>query len=237
MNNLNLPPLKIVRISYSILLFLFFLSNTASAGSLDINEAMQKRQKLAAEQNIKIRSADEVAKRALALMVMVSRVHEENPQDLMAWVERNKVNEYFTEKEKAVFHQKELMHQEKIEFSWKSEALVSLFWALNMIDPYPSLKDQVYIFNYKKVLAIVDDPAKFIAEAKLRSKKEIEAKETELYQQHWRIRDAHITNKTMPAELDPDIVFQRNYGLSWLVGWGESWEKVPTDTLGELPKG
>jgi hypothetical protein len=31
-------------------------------------------------------------------------------------------------------------------------------------------------------------------------------------------------------ELNPGIVYERRYGLSWLVGWGDDWDNVPTDT-------
>ncbi len=56
--------------------------------------------------------------------------------------------------------------------------------------------------------------------------------EQHLYHQHWRVRDAQLFGKPMPPELDPGIVYERRYGLSWLVGWGEGddWDEVPTDT-------
>jgi hypothetical protein len=38
------------------------------------------------------------------------------------------------------------------------------------------------------------------------------------------LKDPHI------EELNHGIVYERRYGLSWLVGWGEDWDNVPTDT-------
>jgi hypothetical protein len=64
--------------------------------------------------------------------------------------------------------------------------------------------------------------------------------ESNLYHQHWRVRDAELVGigkflEPQPGdppieELNPGIVHERRYGLSWLVGWGEDWDNVPTDT-------
>jgi len=64
--------------------------------------------------------------------------------------------------------------------------------------------------------------------------------ESGLYHQHWRVRDAELVGigqfleprpDDPPIEdLDPSIVYERRYALSWLVGWGEDWDNVPTDT-------
>lgn len=74
------------------------------------------------------------------------------------------------------------------------------------------------------------DPKAFIAQAQLRPAADIEAAEGELYQQHWRVRDAQLFNKPMPDELHPGVVYERRYALSWLVGYGDDWDEVPTDT-------
>jgi hypothetical protein len=34
----------------------------------------------------------------------------------------------------------------------------------------------------------------------------------------------------MPKEINPGVVYERRYGLSWVIGWGEDWDEVPTDT-------
>jgi hypothetical protein len=31
-------------------------------------------------------------------------------------------------------------------------------------------------------------------------------------------------------ELNSGIVYERRYGMSWVLGYGESWDDVPTDT-------
>ena len=76
----------------------------------------------------------------------------------------------------------------------------------------------------------VREPSGFLADATLRPSEVLEDGEATLYHQHWRVRDAQIFGKKMPSELDPGIVCERRYALSWLVGWGSDWDDVPTDT-------
>ena len=211
-------------------ILLLSISISVNGNELNTQQMKGKRMEFQGELELKARTSDEVAKRALALLAMVSRVHESNTEDLYKWVANNKIDNYFTAREEAIFYQEELSHGEKVEYSWKAESLVSLLWSLNIIDPYPSLNSQADIYSYKNVLDAINDPLSFLSLAKLRSIKEIEDKESELYHQHWRVRDAELFNKPIPPELDPGIVYERRYGLSWVVGWGDGWEDVPTDT-------
>jgi hypothetical protein len=211
-------------------ILLLSISITVNGNELNTQQMKGKRMEFQGELELTARTSDEVAKRALALLAMVSRVHESNIEGLNKWVVNNKIENYFTAQEKTIFYQEELSHGEKVEYSWRAESLVSLLWSLNIIDHYPSLNSQADIYSYKSVLDAINDPLSFLSSAKLRSIKEIEDKESELYHQHWRVRDAELFNKPMPPELDPGIVYERRYGLSWVVGWGDDWEDVPTDT-------
>jgi hypothetical protein len=87
------------------------------------------------------------------------------------------------------------------------------------------------------------EPAAFVDQARLRSAEEISEMENNLYHQHWRARDRELgLNVAKRLDLEPQprdppiedlnhgIVLERRYGLSWLAGWGEDWDHVPTDT-------
>jgi len=79
-------------------------------------------------------------------------------------------------------------------------------------------------------LAAKNDPAKFLAAAQLRLPDELDALESDLYHQHWRVRDAHLRGVSTPSDLDASIVYERRRAMSWVVGWGADWDEVPTDT-------
>lgn len=180
--------------------------------------------------DVQLRSAKEVAERCLALLAVIQ--HSNKPQQqFISWVKENKIASYFSHEEKLFFETSKPTKNQLVKFSWRVEALVPLLWALGHIEKLPPLNVQAS--NLRSLAGIKlanDNPKQFVTSAKLRKDSDIQEAEEDLYHQHWRVRDAQLNNKAMPNELDPDIVFERRYALSWLVGWGESWDDVPTDT-------
>lgn len=84
------------------------------------------------------------------------------------------------------------------------------------------------VYSVNGLSDIINNPDEFKNRIQLRPDSELNDMENELYDQHWRVRDAQLFGKEMPSELNPSI--ERRYGLSWLVGWGDDWDDVPTDT-------
>ena len=181
-------------------------------------------------EDVQLRSAKDVAQRCLALLAVIQ--HSDKPQDkFISWVKENNIASYFSHEEKLFFETPKPTQKQLVKFSWRIEALVPLLWALGHIEKLPPLNVQAS--NLRSLAGIKlanDNPKQFVATAKIRKDSEIQEAEEDLYNQHWRVRDAELNQKVMPKELDPDIVFERRYALSWLVGWGESWDDVPTDT-------
>lgn len=118
--------------------------------------------------------------------------------------------------------------------------MVSLLWALNAVSEMPPLDEQFDVFDVDMVRKALKDPLSFVSTARLRNTQEISEMEAHLYHQHWRVRDAELVGvgkyiEPQPDEppiedLHPGVVYERRYGLSWLVGWGDDWDNVPTDT-------
>ena len=188
---------------------------------------------------LKPRSPQEVAQRVLAILVLIGKVHE--PQHITKWMERNNIRPFLSPREADFIDDDAPSEQARVAASWRAEAAVSLVWALGGISEMPPLNEQFSIFNNEMVRSALKDPPAFIANARLRDAEELGAMEHHLYHQHWRVRDAELgfnVGKSLDPlpddppieELDPGIVCERRYGLSWLVGWGADWDHVPTDT-------
>ena len=64
----------------------------------------------------------------------------------------------------------------------------------------------------------------------LRDNKEIESMESELVIQHSRVRGGYILEGLEEIDVNPDVVYQRRHALTWLIGIGANWDRVPTDT-------
>jgi len=176
------------------------------------------------------RSPVQAAQRCLALLAVVERVYEQPPARISAWVNEHNIFQYFSAEEAAFFEAPEPPEEQRVSFSWRAEAMIPLLWALGQIPKLPPLNEKANLGSIPSVHSAVGDPQLFIEKSSLRPDHVLADAEADLYHQHWRVRDAQLFQKSMPAELDPSIVYERRYALSWLVGWGEDWDDVPTDT-------
>ena len=187
----------------------------------------------------KPKSAEQTAQRVLALLVAVGKVHD--PERCVAWMKKHTLGQFLSPAEAAFVEEARPSEESRVAFSWRAEAMVSLLWALNVLPEMPQFNEQFDVFSIETVQAALKDPLAFVSKARLRNAQEISDMENGLYHQHWRVRDRDLglnVGKTLEPhpgdppieELNSGIVYERRYGLSWLVGWGEDWDNVPTDT-------
>jgi hypothetical protein len=176
------------------------------------------------------RSPQEVAKRVLALIAVVDKAHNQTSEQLQNWVSKHRISDYFSAEEAAFYSNPAPTREQIVNQTWRTEALVPLCWALGLVEELPPLNVQISWADTPALKLAAADPDGFIAAASLRSIGTLDEAEQELYHQHWRVHDAQLFGKPMPEELDPGIVYERRYAASWLMGWGEDWDNVPTDT-------
>jgi hypothetical protein len=182
------------------------------------------------EVNLQPRTADEVARRVIALTLVVDRAFDADSPPNSDWAMALDIHSLLTEQERSFFFDPAPAQQAIVNFTWRSEALVPLMWALGRIDEMPPLNQEVGWGDLGTMNSVFEDPQAFIATARLRPHEEIETLEGHLYHQHWRVRDAHHRQVPVPEDLDASIVYERRYAASWLVGDGDDWDDVPTDT-------
>ena len=191
-----------------------------------------------AQDEQKPKTAEETAQRVLALLAVIGKVHE--PDRSIAWMEKHNIHPYLSPAESAFIQDDSPSEDSRVAFSWRAEAMVSLIWALGGVSEMPAFNDQFNVFDNELIKSALNDPPSFIANAQLRNAKEIDDMEGHLYHQHWRVRDAELVGIGKLLDSSPDdppieelnhgIVYERRYSLSWLVGWGDEWDNVPTDT-------
>ncbi len=177
-----------------------------------------------------IRKPNDVAERILALLGVIGKVHQNGDSKYLEWLDKHSIKNYLSRQETYFVNTDKPEHNLIVNFSWKAESLVSLFWAINLISDMPALNQEFDIYSVNGIRDIIENPEQFKSTITLRSDKELKEMEGELFDQHWRVRDAQLFNKEMPQELNPSVVYERRYGLSWLVGYGDDWDDVPTDT-------
>jgi len=183
------------------------------------------------------RAARQVGARTLALLAVIGKAHR--PQDVRPWVEKHGVARYLSPVESRFFERPRPPKAIRVSMSWRTEALAALLWALRGTTNMPSLAVPFDVWSNELARRALKDPSAFLRNVRLRPKSEIVNMEAFLYRQHWRVRDAelsgpgaHIREPGDPPleELDPEIVYERRYALSWLIAPQTEWDSVPTDT-------
>jgi hypothetical protein len=177
-----------------------------------------------------LRSPREVAERSLALLAAIDHAHRRPEQAQFYRPLPAQFCAHLSEAEAAFLATPVPSEHDRVQFSWRAEALVSLLWALGHIPSLYPLNHQADLGSVAVIQAALASPDHFVASAVLRTPQVLQEAEDDLYQHHWRVRDAQLFGKAMPSDLDAEVVCERRYGLSWVVGWGDSWDDVPTDT-------
>jgi len=189
---------------------------------------------------IKVRSAEEIAKRAIACLISIQVACdinngndiEESRGFFKSFLERYGVQDELTDAEKEIIFG-EPEKQDVINMAWKYEAYWTLIWALGIVDviDYPSeICDCDFAIH---AVSDCEDFNDFMKTVKLKSINEILDEADLIYRYNWACVDARINGKETPAGLDSGIVFERHWGLNWLIGKetdNGNWDSVSTDT-------
>ena len=195
-----------------------------------------------------IRSADEVARRCIVLYAVLAAGHREPREHLVAWLRREGLWDAVSPKESEFLLASSPTEQQRVNATWRGEALYPLLWSLGGIAVLPSPQEKCDVPLMQDVLPpVFGSVGEFISSARLRSDTEIHAANEEIYQIHWRVRDFQLRHEpTPPGKLprmphqdydppaesyDAGVVEERHYALNWLIGYGrQDWDDITTDT-------
>jgi len=198
---------------------------------------------LESEESIKQRSAEEIAKRALACFAAIQVACDiAGGNDVSeAWdvfgefLDDFGIKDELTEKEKAFFNREKIPEMNAaVNMSWKYEAYWSLLWALGIVDEFAYPDDTCDCDFAINAVWSCDAFSDFMEKVKLRSISEILDQTDLFYRYHWACVDARINGREAPASLNPGVVFERRWGLEWLIGKGteenDYWDDVTLHT-------
>lgn len=182
-----------------------------------------------AQASMNVRTPGQVAHRSLALLAVIRQAL--GHAGVLDWIEKNAIASHLSTQEAAFLRSASPTAQQRIQFSWRSEALVPLLWSLQQLDEMPPSNRQVDMASVVKTSGIWSSPAAFIASAKLRSQDVLLDARQDALEANWKARDAQIHERPIPPDVDAGIVQERHHGLNWLVGdSGDDWDTVTTDT-------
>ena len=180
-----------------------------------------------------IRNAEETALRALALFAVVGLALGAERDAVLRWLEENRLWQELTPSEAGFIDTPAPSRQQRIDASWLSERLVMLLWALGKIEQLPSPDEQCDTSIFQDLLPpFADIDAKtFVAEACLRSDRELIEMADKTLDFHWHAREAKITGRTPRKSVDVGIIQERHHAINWVIGYdGLSWDDITRDT-------
>jgi hypothetical protein len=174
---------------------------------------------------VRPRSARDVAVRASALGYVVA-YGLDAPRD---WVherlDRFALWPAVSGDETRVLRASTISAQERIDLTWLTEATQELAWSLGVAEVDHSRRCDP---DLAQRLSFGSDPAEFIAKAKLRPIREIQAESDLLYRLHWFTRECRLRNRE--SAFAEGLVRERRRAIDWVYGVAEDWDEVPADT-------
>lgn len=179
-----------------------------------------------------IRSPSEVARRSLVLFAPVRAALGVPRETAHEWLVRNGLAADLTPVEAAYLANPAPAERESINFSWQSERLIVLLWALGAVElPPPDEQCDTMIFQSVLPPYANVDVAAFLTSARLRPDAELLAMADHMLNLHWEARDARINNRTPSPAVDIGIIQERHHAINWIIGYcGLPWDEVTTDT-------
>src|SRR4051812_30125884 len=89
-----------------------------------------------------IRTAEEIAQRALVLSVVVSVAYGESRERVLAWLRSEQLLPEISPREQDFLATSESSQEDRIAFTWMIERLVPLLWSIQKIPAMPPLTSQ-----------------------------------------------------------------------------------------------
>lgn len=185
----------------------------------------------------KIRSAEAIAKRAVCSLLTIQHActllkeadAEESHRLFYSLLHRYGVQSELTARERKVF-EGGLPKQDLIQVAWQYECVWVLLWALSYVEKlsYPTdICDCDFTIESVARHENMDD---FMEHVHLRTDDEI-LDETDLaFRYDWACVEASIHHESAPAGLNPEVVVERHKALNWLIGYGDDWDNLRSDT-------
>lgn len=182
-----------------------------------------------------MRSAQEIAKRILALTAVSEAAQEWPPNQVSDWLDGFELWAVLSDAE-LLFIRSEIVQDEiRFSMSWRVEACTVLMWAIGRIDELSAPSSKTSLSELGIGPELLSKPQEFIASAELRPVRELSAAQLGIETEHWGVRAGPagrrmFGNDDPEGAYNPSIVYQRHYAINWIMGEGEAWDDVLTDT-------
>ncbi|MBJ2158085.1 DUF4272 domain-containing protein [Variovorax sp. IB41] len=190
---------------------------------------------LISEPELRLRTTQEIAGRAFALLAMAVRAESVAAKDPLSaeslFESLPSARAHLTPKEQAFLLQEAPSESEVAQFAWRYECVFLLEWAMGLVDelPFPSAICDVPLTT--RLLLDAHDEQGLMRAMRMRTDSEILDALDLHYRLHWLTRQAELKEQAVPAGLDAGVILERHRVLNWLVRFeNKEWDEVDTPT-------
>src|SRR5262245_48423920 len=132
-----------------------------------------------------IRSANEVARRCIVLYAVLAAGHNEPRDQLVQWLRHEGLWDAVSPKESEFILSESPTQRQRVNATWRAEALFPLLWSLGLVLELPSPQQLCDVQLIRSVLPpLFGSVGEFVSTARLRGDAEIHAANEEVYQIH-----------------------------------------------------
>jgi hypothetical protein len=183
---------------------------------------------LVCEDELTLRTRDEVVERARALLLVALRAESVASGEAMPVAlllsKMPLADDALSPEEQAFLAQEAPSQQDCAQLTWRYESLYLLEWALGLVPELPFPGAPVDTATTVATLIEMRGP-------RLRSAAEILGALDLHYRLHWQVRQARLKNLGETAGVDADVIMERHRALNWLVRFQHAgWDEVDTPT-------
>lgn len=176
------------------------------------------------------RPKDEVALRALCLLLVAAKGEGLDPEIADNVLEFHELRPHLTPKELAFMQDRSPSEHDRIQFAWRHEAAWTLLWSLSFVDQLGK-PDRICDVEFGARTMTERTTPQFIEDAALRPIAAILDEADLIYRYHWAVTNARLKGQPPPASLDPGVTQERHHALNWLIGYeDQAWDDITTDT-------
>ena len=177
-----------------------------------------------------LRTVDELARRALALLIVAAKGAGMEQSQVEKLIESYGIAADLSPEESAFAYDPMPSEDVRLQFNWRYEAAWPLLWALGYVEELGKPDDTC---DVQLAVGLVRNRTtqQVIAGANLRPLREILDQADLIYCYHWAVVDARINGRIAPAGLHPGVAYERHYALNWMIGYEDQpWDEISTDT-------
>ena len=190
------------------------------------------------ENDVQIKSIDEVCKRAIACLITIqvacdinngqdikSEEYKDNFDFVKSLYEKFDVEDCLNSKERRIV-EGTYSNQDAIDMDWAYETYWAICWCLSLVD---DIRNGGEMCDCNKAISFVMNSSSFEDfknKCKLRNIDEILDMKDLYYRYNWAINNKYVDSNTKTGNLEPSNVIERRRGLEWVITDIDDWYDI-----------